>query len=235
MVASARIFTTLQKFLIKNRDFTHVCSFRRNFKVMSNSLNARVMQDFTVRNVQDEERLQICFNYGMDGKKDRLFNMDRFKAEDVSVTLTRLCANVEKHFFKKKKKKSKGDSTENSEAEVCPVNVNLCQNGQKVIMSYISHSCTRPLSIKSVSHLMELKWSSLLSVSHHIFHIVFSILSHSDLTSEFDRTILFLTMKRCLCFMYIIPSFSSRFLMTPQMMQHGSTVLNSPSMRLYTK
>ncbi|XP_074643116.1 2',5'-phosphodiesterase 12-like [Tubulanus polymorphus] len=60
----------------------------------------------SVRSVDQEERLQITFRYGMSEDNTRVYNFDRLKTEPLGTTIERLQLNVEKHVFKKKKKKS---------------------------------------------------------------------------------------------------------------------------------
>jgi hypothetical protein len=67
------------------------------------------MSKVFVRNASGEERLQISFKFPPDGLnvKQRVFNFDRIKNEELNKTLARISASVSKVVHKKYEKKSK--------------------------------------------------------------------------------------------------------------------------------
>lgn len=92
-----RFFTTNLRF--------HWCS--RTSNIHTSSLTK--MQKVSVRLVPDEERMHISFNYGLEGKKQKEFNLHRLKVGELSETLERLNLSLIKKLqsqVKRKKKKN---------------------------------------------------------------------------------------------------------------------------------
>lgn len=86
-----------------------------------------------VRNVPNEDRMQITFQYpavAVDGKK-RIFNFDRQKAEELEKTLARITTNVSKHANKKIKKKEREEAAEAEDVAVKLLNGENEVNGLK--------------------------------------------------------------------------------------------------------
>lgn len=87
----------------------------------------RGMAYVVVRSAKDEERMQLKFTWiNPTNGKDRLFNFDRPKVEDIGLTLARMTTNISKFANKKNKKNDAGEI-------ITPVNipVNLLVNGEK--------------------------------------------------------------------------------------------------------
>ncbi|CAH1788073.1 unnamed protein product [Owenia fusiformis] len=64
-----------------------------------------------VRHVENDDRIQISFNFSHNGK-ERQFNLNRHKSEELSKSLERLTQNIKKFTDKKKSKKQKLENTD---------------------------------------------------------------------------------------------------------------------------
>ena len=101
----------------------------------------RMARNASVRLVGGEERLQISFVFGLDGGKERVYNFDRLKSEEVQTTIERMETNISKKAFtvglKKRMKKAMAAVADGDAANAAPVldttvKVSLLHNGSYV-------------------------------------------------------------------------------------------------------
>lgn len=99
MSTAAMCFRVLVKSCRRLRDVKRKLSFSEG--TFERTMASRV----TVRMVDSEERVHISLRYGLEGKKERIFNVDRLQNEELGKCLARLQANVTNKLCKSKKKK----------------------------------------------------------------------------------------------------------------------------------
>lgn len=84
-----------------------------------------------VKNIPDEERIQIHFDLSNEDGHIKTFSLNRLKKEEHGVALERLKLNLSKKMNKKKKKKTSKDSPSTSEeSESDGISFDIWHNGQ---------------------------------------------------------------------------------------------------------
>lgn len=109
-----------RNFLTNHRFLQKLACVTDRPSVSKTASMARVL----VRNVPEEERMQITFAYPPDdgpGSKRRVFNFDRLKVEELEKTLVRITTNVSKQANKKKKKGKSTDGANDDATDEVPV------------------------------------------------------------------------------------------------------------------
>ncbi|XP_064598396.1 2',5'-phosphodiesterase 12-like [Liolophura sinensis] len=112
----------------------------------------------TVRMVDGEERVHISLRYGLDGKKERIFNVDRLQNEELGKCLTRLQANVTNKLSKSRRKKKKkvtehdtGAAAEEQETDEHLVELGLFRNNVRIEETVLNKDAWREGSVLQIA------------------------------------------------------------------------------------